>query len=823
MSRIALRCGWVKLLAGMLLLGAVASLLARGQETVVTDSPGQADKEESASRGGEAQKPRPVADAASSGKRWARHFGEDQRDLWSSPARIRSREARWLLVAGGAAASLLAADRTIMRHNELSPTNMRRSVDFSNYGVGALIGMGGALYLWGKMSGDDHKRETGFLSGEAAVNALAISSALQGVLGRQRPGTNNGDGRFLQGGTSFPSDHAAAAWSIASMIAHQYPGPLTKVFAYGLAGAVSVSRVTGNRHFPSDVFVGSALGWLVARQMYHRHHDPDLGGGTWGSPIANDRGQEGQGAPALASPYVPLDSWVYPNLERLASLGYIHTDFLSARPWTRKECARLLEEADEMIPDEESSNSEARRIYNALAAEFAPELDAGGAERSRGLQVESVYTRLLGISGQPLHDSYHFGQTLINDFGRPYGEGFNPISGFSGWANWGRFALYVRGEYQHSPSAPAYSQAVRDLIGQMDGNLPQPARPIPTTNQFRLLDTYALTKVWNWDISFGKQSLWWGPNEGASLIFSNNAEPIYMFRVARDIPLTLPWLLRGLGPVKAEAFFGKLSGNEFPPRPFMHGEMISFKPTENLELGFSRTAVFGGVGRPLTIGAILNSYFALHPSEHYPESENPGQRNGGFSFSYRVPRLRNWLTVYGTAMSRDDITPLVAFTPLRAAINPGVFLARIPHVRRLDLRVEAVLTDPPAALNHNGNFMYWNHFYQDLYTNKNNLIGAWIGRVGTGYQAWTTYWFNPRTSLQFGYRHAQVASTFLPHGGTVNDGSVKVNWPIGNDLILSAFVQYEKWLMPALASEAKNNVTASLQLTLWPRRWDLRK
>ena len=68
------------------------------------------------------------------------------------------------------------------------------------------------------------------------------------------------------------------------MIAHEYPGPLTKLFAYGLAGAVSVSRVTGNQHFPSDVLVGGAMGWLIAREMYHKHHDPDLGGAAWGSP-----------------------------------------------------------------------------------------------------------------------------------------------------------------------------------------------------------------------------------------------------------------------------------------------------------------------------------------------------------------------------------------------------------------------------------------------------------------------------------------------------------------------------------------------------------
>jgi len=101
----------------------------------------------------------------------------------------------------------------------------------------------------------------------------------------------------------------------------------------------------------------------------------------------------------LGSAYVPLDSWIYPALERLAALGYIHTEFLGMRPWTRNECARLVEEAGEIIRREESQTTEASRIYNALEGELSPELAPSGAEQSGSLHVESFYTRALGISG----------------------------------------------------------------------------------------------------------------------------------------------------------------------------------------------------------------------------------------------------------------------------------------------------------------------------------------------------------------------------------------------------------------------------------------
>ena len=207
----------------------------------------------------------------------------------------------------------------------------------------------------------------------------------------------------------------------------------------------------------------------------------------------------------------------------------------------------------------------------------------------------------------------------------------------------------------------------------------------------------------------------------------------------------------------------------------------------------------------------------------YSASDNPGQRDGGADFSYRVPRIRNWLTVYGAAMSRDDPSPLVAFFPMRALFNPGVYLARFPHVPKLDLRIEGVDTNPPAAPRRNGQFAYWDYFYRDLYTNKNNLMGDWVGRVGTGLQGWSTYWFGPRTFVQLGYRHGQVSGDFIPRGGTLNDGSVKVNFQVGSGLTLSAFVQYENWRVPLLAPEAKDNVTTALQMTYWPRHWGLNK
>jgi hypothetical protein len=562
--------------------------------------------------------------------------------------------------------------------------------------------------------------------------------------------------------------------------------------------------------------------YAIARQeqTQTRLDNPPQTGQTQDQNPPNDSSNnapsdESNGSPrALGSPYVELDSWIYPAIERLAALGYIDSEFLDMRPWTRIECANLVEEAGEAIRTEGSVGEQVDKLYSALRREFQRDLDAQTAGRARSIRLESLYTNVTGVNGRPLNDSYHFGQTIINNYGRPYEEGFNSWDGFSSYGTAGRFVIYVRGEFQHAPSALAYPLSARQAIAAVDHNPLQPPTPISAANQFRLLDTYAAATAGGWNLAFGKQSLWWGPDRGGDLLFSNNAEPIYMFRASRVVPFTLPWIFQWLGPMKVDAFFGKLSGNEFPPRPLLHGEKLTIKPTKNLEFSITRTAEFGGAGRAFTLGALWNSYFVFNQSSgNYPAYKNPGKRTGGVDFSYRVPFVRNWLTIYANSLSADDPSPLS--NPPRAAWNPGLYVSQIPRLRKMDFRVEAVDTDLPHV--GQGITVYWENFYHDLYTNKNNIIGDWIGRQGMGIQGSSTYWFSPRNEIQFGYRHEKVANDFIPGGETLNDGSVKINWWFRQDLSASVYLQYEKWLAPVLAPTAQANWTSSIQVAFWPQ------
>jgi membrane-associated phospholipid phosphatase len=759
-------------------------------------------------------------------------FLDDQREIWRGPARLRFSDTEWLVPLGGVTAGLFVTDHDFSKHLSQNPSTISHYKTLSNGGVAALIGGAGAMWLLGRANHNEHWSETGFLAGEATLNSLVVVEGMKYSLRRERP-FGAGSGSFFQGGgTSFPSEHAAAAWSVAGVIAHEYPGPLTKIMAYGLASLVSVSRVKAHQHFPSDVLVGSVIGNLVAQNIYSRHRDPDLGGGEWRS-ISQIFRSEGDSSPAnQGSPYVPLDSWIYPAIDRLSAMGMIDSGFAGMRPWTRRECTRLVNQAGEKLGDEASENTEVAKLVASLEHEFQREIETADGGDNGVFRVESIYTRMENISGMPLNDGYHFAQTQINDFGRPYGEGWSTVNGISAYAAQGPWSAYVRGEWQTAPGMPVLPLAARQTIQAVD-QLPflPPATGQSSVSQFQLLDAYVGMTLSNWQISFGKQSLWWGPGDGGPMMFSNNSVPLNMFRVNRVAPLKLPGILRWLGQMRTEFFLGQLSGYEFilspsgfvghpgqslAQQPFLHGQKVSFKPTRNFEFGFFRTTVYGGAGYPLTSHTLLRSLISTG-NDIAGSPVKPGDRRSGLDFSYRLPRLRRWLTFYGDGFTDDEFSPIAYFD--RSAWHAGLFLSQFPRVQKLDLRVEGVYTDNPlgGALGHG--FYYFNETWRSGYRNDRNLIGSWIGREGQGAQGWTTYHFSPQSSLQLNLRHQKVSQELIPGGGTLTDVGVRCIFQFRSNLGLSAAVQHEQWLFPVIAQGAQRNITTSVQLTYWPHQW----
>src|SRR5271157_5612705 len=285
-------------------------------------------------------------------------------------------------------------------------------------------------------------RETGVLATEAMLDVLPLQYGIRYGIGRLRPYQSNYQNVFFDGGNSFPSNHAAVMFAFASVIAREYPNPFAEFGAYGLATAVSMARAVSGQHFLSVIFIGGLIVYQVGRHVFKERHNPKLDDDL--KIVAEQTSAILPGT--LASTYVPLDSWVYPAIEQLIGQGYIKTAFMGLRPWTRMSCASMMVEMHDNVEGHGDLPSQIVQLQKYLDAEFAGELEALEGRPTESIQLDTLYTGILDIAGKPINDSYHFGQTLINDEGRPYQQGVNNITGFTARADDGRFAFYVSGE-----------------------------------------------------------------------------------------------------------------------------------------------------------------------------------------------------------------------------------------------------------------------------------------------------------------------------------------------------------------------------------------
>jgi hypothetical protein len=525
------------------------------------------------------------------------------------------------------------------------------------------------------------------------------------------------------------------------------------------------------------------------------------------------------------STYVPVDNWIYPALARLQALGYVDSAYLGLRPWTRLSIAHMLERSADRITSEKNDET-AQAIYFAVLREVEPDVDRGASLKSPHVELESVYTVIRGIGGLPLRDSYHLGQSIVDDYGRPYESGFNNYSGFSARAEAGRFSLYWRGEFQHAPSAAGYSGPLAAFLSNTVDGVPFatnprqetiPEGPIAEADDMRVMEANLSFHLLGHEISFGKDDHWLGPDAGASMLWSDNAENIYDFEINRVEPLDIPLLSRLTGPFRYDFFVGSLKGHTDPNSPWVHMEKISFKPTRNVEFGFDRMTLWGGKGHePITLHTFLRSFFSFQnvtPAVK-DSSDDPGYRVGTFDFSYRLPFLRNWVTLYTDSLVHDDVSPVSA--PRRSGVHPGIYLARFPKLENLDLRVEGANTDTPSSSGDFGQFLYWEGIQRQGPTNKGFLVGDWVGRQGKGGQAWLTYHLSPREMMQLEYRRAKAATAFIPGGTTQDDFGLFFVKRVLREVEIRGRVQYEYWKAPVYQPGAQSDTTAAVQVTWFP-------
>jgi membrane-associated phospholipid phosphatase len=222
----------------------------------------------------------PAQDEDVTWRKFPKNVLRDQKDIWLFPVQL-AKGYYWLptLVTVGGTAGLVVADPHAMPYFRRHAGNLDDLNDTFDgpitTGMVALIPV--SIMIGGYIRHDTYAVKTALLAGQAYADTAIVDLAIKAVTRRKRPidvapGAPFNDTFFSGGksplkGSAFPSGHSAGAFAIATVVARRYGDRHHWVpwVVYGFAGAISFSRVTTRAHFPSDVFLGAALGYTITR------------------------------------------------------------------------------------------------------------------------------------------------------------------------------------------------------------------------------------------------------------------------------------------------------------------------------------------------------------------------------------------------------------------------------------------------------------------------------------------------------------------------------------------------------------------------------
>jgi membrane-associated phospholipid phosphatase len=209
----------------------------------------------------------------------------DQKDIWLFPTQL-ARGRYWVptsLVVGGTAI-LIVADPHVAPYFRDHASNLDDLTDSVNGTItsAATAAVPVALLIGGYVRHKPYDINSSLLAGEAYLDGAIVDAVMKGITRRKRPSEIGPNESFHDtffdpqknffSGSSFPSGHSVGAFAVATVIAHRYRQHRWVPWAmYGLATAISLSRVPVRAHFPSDVFLGAALGYSIARFEVLRH------------------------------------------------------------------------------------------------------------------------------------------------------------------------------------------------------------------------------------------------------------------------------------------------------------------------------------------------------------------------------------------------------------------------------------------------------------------------------------------------------------------------------------------------------------------------
>ena len=476
-------------------------------------------------------------------------------------------------------------------------------------------------------------------------------------------------------------------------------------------------------------------------------------------------------APSHGSTYISAGDEIYYLLSRLEAEGVITDAILSTKPLSRKEIVRLAREA-------EMNAVGSSEFIKELVKDLKRRVQADEYSSGTIKPVESAYAAYINTNADVLSLSYPGAAREneqafnYNNNGDLYAQGSNYRLGMtSRLENIGPLSIYLNPEYR--------------TTDDMDKGV--------------LKKGYAVLGFSWLDIIVGKDSQWWGPGYHGAILLSNNAEPLTMIRLSGPSPQTLPWMLKYLGPFQYNVFFSKLEKDRGDfPEPYFWGIRLDFKPHPNIEIGFERTAVLGGRGRPTNASTWLDSLFG---SNEHDTSENPGDQRAGYDLKLTLPFDIQPVQIYWEGAGEEN-RQQDARVPYKNIGLYGVYLPRLFGFERIDLRTEYIRT----VVNRQPYVWYTHGTYTNGYTYNGMIIGHHIGTESRDIYLEGSYSLPEKGARISLACHQEKHNLEGPVSETLNECSISGFSMVSKRVEVSVLLGYGRLVNPGNAAGPSSNI-----------------
>ncbi len=392
-----------------------------------------------------------------------------------------------------------------------------------------------------------------------------------------------------------------------------------------------------------------------------------------------------------ASYHIPVGSYIYQYLEKLEAEGLIRSGLLSTRPVARELGVELtLEAAENWERRRDKADDVIKFILDQLQQEFKTELleREGKAETAYLKPVERIRLFYLYSNESPVSFNY-------NNRGDDLKGGGSYRLGFYSSGRVGEvLSLYANPELRY----PA------------DGE---------ETPKLKLVEGCGALNLWGLELAAGRESLWWGPGYHGAMLLSHNAESLDMVRLCNPQPVLLPWIAKHLGPFQFTLFVARLEKDRDLSRPYLGGLRLQIKPLPYLELGVSRTALFGGGDRKIT-GRYM--WYVLTAKAENSGGPYDGDQLASGEIKLIIPWSLQPMVLYGELGGEDEARG----GPSLPGYVAGFYFPRILRFTGWELRGEYANNYTRGR----PNTWYTHSVYTDGYTYKRKTIGHHMGTDG---------------------------------------------------------------------------------------------